>query len=250
MTSILKTFHHFNRSSADNKHRTRSYDLWRVTGNWSHASVTSACCHEIFVAVVSNFIDCKTVRIFAYSSTREQSNEAENRERDWGETLKIRFFFSRSRASRAQDSYATLYRFLYWFWEKKPTVLQSSNFNTVFTFFDKNCPHRSRNSHAYLFFFYLPTRLGNSFFAFEVLNRRGTSDSKCREWPVEAKIKTEYLSKATAKKKFFLFKILSNQEKNILRSSPWLGIWPGYPLPLPSSPMPGQNTKFPRPNVP
>ena len=86
MTSILKTFHHFNRSSADNKHRTRSYDLWRVTGNWSHALVTSACCHEIFVAVVSNF-------------------------------------------------------------------------NTVFTFFDKNSPHRSRNSHAYLFFFYLPTRL-------------------------------------------------------------------------------------------
>ena len=55
MTSILKTFHHFNRSSADNKHRTRSYDLWRVTGNWSHALVTSACCHEIFEAVVSNF---------------------------------------------------------------------------------------------------------------------------------------------------------------------------------------------------
>ena len=39
------------------------------------------------------WIDCKTVRIFAYSSTREQSNEAENRERDWGETLKIRFFY-------------------------------------------------------------------------------------------------------------------------------------------------------------
>ena len=37
MTSILKTFHHFNRSSADDKHRTRSYDLWRVTGNRSHA---------------------------------------------------------------------------------------------------------------------------------------------------------------------------------------------------------------------
>ena len=40
--------------------------------------------------------DCKTVRIFAYSSTREQSkkfwNEAENRERDWGETLKDAFF--------------------------------------------------------------------------------------------------------------------------------------------------------------
>ena len=36
-------------------------------------------------------LDCKTVRIFAYSSTREQSNEAENRERDWRETL---FFLS------------------------------------------------------------------------------------------------------------------------------------------------------------
>ena len=40
-------------------------------------------------------IDCKTVRIFAYSSTQravkqEVWNEAENRERDWGETLKIR----------------------------------------------------------------------------------------------------------------------------------------------------------------
>ena len=40
MTSILKTFHHFNRSPADNNHRTRSYDLWGVTGNWSHALVT------------------------------------------------------------------------------------------------------------------------------------------------------------------------------------------------------------------
>ena len=86
-------------------------------------------------------------------------NEAENRERDWGDTLKIRkegrvtsrfltarrqflsplvgtnscmengqsVFFSRltrptdvwgSRASRASDSHATRYRFLYWFWEK------------------------------------------------------------------------------------------------------------------------------------
>ena len=34
-------------------------------------------------------VDCKTVRIFAYSSTREQS-KAENRERDWEGTLKIR----------------------------------------------------------------------------------------------------------------------------------------------------------------
>ena len=42
-------------------------------------------------------MDCKTVRIFAYSSTREQSNKRSG----------------------------TLYRFLYWFWEKNPTVLQS-----------------------------------------------------------------------------------------------------------------------------
>ena len=70
----------------------------------------------IIYKVKPEIVDCKTVRIFAYSSTREPYfcvfkyaravkqkvwNEAENRERDWGETL-----------------YATLYRFLYWFWEK------------------------------------------------------------------------------------------------------------------------------------
>ena len=38
--------------------------------------------------MISLTLDCKTVRFFAYSSTREQFNEAENRERDWGETLK------------------------------------------------------------------------------------------------------------------------------------------------------------------
>ena len=47
-------------------------------------------------------LDCKTVRIFAYSSTRAVKqkvwNEAENRERDWGETL---FFFLASHARRA-----------------------------------------------------------------------------------------------------------------------------------------------------
>ena len=42
-------------------------------------------------------LDCKTVRIFAYSSTREQS-KAENRERDWGETL----FLSRGRVRLAR----------------------------------------------------------------------------------------------------------------------------------------------------
>ena len=41
-------------------------------------------------------LDCKTVRIFAYSIKYARAvkqkvwNEAENRERDWGETLKIR----------------------------------------------------------------------------------------------------------------------------------------------------------------
>ena len=39
VTSILKSFHHFNRSSADNKHRTRLWPLacWPVPGNRSHA---------------------------------------------------------------------------------------------------------------------------------------------------------------------------------------------------------------------
>ena len=45
--------------------------------------------------------------VFKYARAVKQKvwNEAENRER---------------------DSYATLYRFLYWFWKKKPTVLQST----------------------------------------------------------------------------------------------------------------------------
>ena len=47
----------------------------------------------------SPFLDCKTVRIFAYllrsSSQKEGLERGENRERDWGETLKIRFFSSR-----------------------------------------------------------------------------------------------------------------------------------------------------------
>ena len=35
----------------------------------------------LIMCISSTEIDCKTVRIFAYSSTREQSNEAENREK-------------------------------------------------------------------------------------------------------------------------------------------------------------------------
>ena len=75
--------------------------------------------------------------VFKYARAVKQKvwNEAENRERDWGETPKIRTvgFFLSSRhirprgvwgscASRAWDSY----RFIYWFWEKKPTVLLST----------------------------------------------------------------------------------------------------------------------------
>ena len=56
------------------------------------------------------YIDCKRVRIFAYSSTREQSrekvsNKAENRERDWGETLKIRLLNAlRASEARARET--------------------------------------------------------------------------------------------------------------------------------------------------
>ena len=50
-------------------------------------------------------IDCKTVRIFAYSKyaqavKQEVWNEAENRERDWGETLKIRACEARELCAR------------------------------------------------------------------------------------------------------------------------------------------------------
>ena len=57
--------------------------------------------------------------VFNYALPVKQKvwNEAENREQDWGETLKIRGVWG-SRALRVQDSYATLYRFLYWFWQK------------------------------------------------------------------------------------------------------------------------------------
>jgi len=54
-------------------------------------------------------LDCKTARIFANSSTGEQSNkkvwnEAENIERDWGETIKIGFFSLASQALRACEA--------------------------------------------------------------------------------------------------------------------------------------------------
>ena len=62
-------------------------------------------------------VDCKNSPyfcVFKYARAVKLKvwSEAENREQDWRETLF-------SLASHAQDSYATLYRFLYWFWEKK-----------------------------------------------------------------------------------------------------------------------------------
>ena len=96
-------------------------------------------CFSWFLSVwkypnVSCNLDCKTVRILRIqvraSSQTKGLERAENRERDWGETLSPHTPYGRVKlarfAARAQDSYATLYRFLYWFWEKKPTVLQST----------------------------------------------------------------------------------------------------------------------------
>ena len=56
-------------------------------------------------------VDCKTVRIFAYPSTREQSNKRSER--------------------RLKTESDTLYRFLYWFWGKKPTVLQPTGSDSL-----------------------------------------------------------------------------------------------------------------------
>ena len=53
-------------------------------------------------------VDCKTVRIFAYSSTYARAvkqkvwNEAKHRERDWGETLRA----CEARALRARNTRA------------------------------------------------------------------------------------------------------------------------------------------------
>ena len=70
-------------------------------------------------------LDCKTVRIFAYSSKREQSNKRSGTMR-WKWRVRLRRDANLtcptgvwgSHASRAEDSYATPYWFLYWFWEK------------------------------------------------------------------------------------------------------------------------------------
>ena len=85
-------------------------------------------------------LDCKTVRIFAYSSTREQSNKSsrtrlKQRARLGRDSKNTCFFFLSpvrlARFGRVRLIRRTLYRFLYWFREKKTTVLQSTKTQNV-----------------------------------------------------------------------------------------------------------------------
>ena len=86
--------------------------------------ILAFCCFasKTLICTEKQFENCKTVHIFAYlikyarAVKQKVWNEAENRER---------------------DSYATLYQFLYWFWEKKTTVLQSKQFAKSLTRADK-----------------------------------------------------------------------------------------------------------------
>ena len=63
--------------------------------------------------------------VFKYTRAVKQKvwNEAENRERDWGETLKIRFFFSRFARVRLLRHALPISLLIL---RKKPTVLQST----------------------------------------------------------------------------------------------------------------------------
>ena len=80
-------------------------------------------------------VDCKTVRIFAYSSTHEQSNKRSGtRLKTESETRERRFFFlSPHTPARALRAYKTLSpRFTDFFtdFEKNPTFLQCIVFVT------------------------------------------------------------------------------------------------------------------------
>ena len=68
--------------------------------------------------VAMGHLDCKTVHIFAYSRMREQSNKRSGtRLKTESKTGVLRA--CEARALRAHEtSYATLYPFRYWFWEK------------------------------------------------------------------------------------------------------------------------------------
>ena len=115
-----------------------------------HTTFTScqnaACSNNFFLflwrvdyALEGNALDCKTVRfcVFEYARAVKQKvwNEAENRERDWGETLKVFFLsphtpyervrlarFARLRLLREALPFSLLIL------RKKPTVLQSRLF--------------------------------------------------------------------------------------------------------------------------
>ena len=77
-------------------------------------------------------VGCKTVRIFAYSITRAVKqkvwNEAENRERDWGETRDGRVRLARVRLLRHALPISLLIL------RKKPTVLQSTSERLYMTY--------------------------------------------------------------------------------------------------------------------
>ena len=64
--------------------------------------------------------NCPYFCVFKHARAVKQEvwNEAENRERDWGETLKIVVFLLSPHTCETRALRATLYRFLYWFWEK------------------------------------------------------------------------------------------------------------------------------------
>ena len=69
-------------------------------------------------------LDCKTVRIFAYSSTREQSKKKKKGlERGWKQRSR------RVGRARLVLNYATLYRLL--ILRKKPTVLRSKRISKI-----------------------------------------------------------------------------------------------------------------------
>ena len=71
-------------------------------------------------------VDCKTVHIFAYSVKQKVWNEAENREQDWRETLKIRSVASHAlRACEARETLTPRFTDFFIDFEKETTVLQS-----------------------------------------------------------------------------------------------------------------------------
>ena len=117
LSFFLSFFLSFGTSPRGNHKNTtnRAVAMCFVTGGHYHKCPRhEPCCFEppkiskfggsetLFSALV---IDCKTVRILAYSSTCEQSNKRagtrlKRRERDWGETLKIRHVSFESQGSQ------------------------------------------------------------------------------------------------------------------------------------------------------